>query len=144
VKIKNIAVFLDDEYEVRNIADGVISINNLELAQSHILLPTFQLVDDDMIVEVQIKQQQYASGVQPMVYVCIPVERFLNGKSLVGKASSISDEWILELSSDSSGFIKKLLFIFGMCSKRHQRDIVEILGLLVENQKNSVDSLKRG
>ena len=54
-----------------------ITINGINFEETSIKLPTLFMIEtlDETQIEVSIQKQQYASGVQPMVYFCIPLKR---------------------------------------------------------------------
>jgi len=53
---------------------------------------------DETQIEVSIQKQQYASGVQPMVYFCIPLRAFKNSLDLLGKSSVSGDNLYMLLT----------------------------------------------
>jgi len=87
---------------------------------------------DKTQIEISIQKQQYASGTQPMVYFCIPLTSFENGKTLYGKPSTNEDNLIYIISENNIDVLFDLLKIFAMCSKRHNFDIKEILTILLK------------
>ena len=46
---------------------------------------------DGTQIEIHIKQQQNASGTQPMVYFCIPISSFNDYKKILGRSSTKAD-----------------------------------------------------
>jgi len=108
------------------------SINNVEFKKTSTNLPTYYYFnrDDGTIIEVSIKQQQYASGTQPMVYFCIPIFSFLDGQDMIGKTSFNKESLSYVIGTDNSLSISNLIKIFGMASKKHHYDILSILDLI--------------
>ena len=87
---------------------------------------------DETQIEVSIQKQQYASGVQPMVYFCIPLKAFKNSSDLRGKSSVSGDKLVYVISKTNFLNIVCMMKIFGMASKRHNHDIVQILETLLK------------
>jgi len=111
-----------------------ITINGINFEETSIKLPTLFMIEtlDETQIEVSIQKQQYASGVQPMVYFCIPFKAFKNSSDLQGKSSVSGDELVYVISKTNVLNLVCMMKVFGMASKRHNHDIVEILKILLE------------
>lgn len=108
-----------------------IILNNITFQETSIKLPTFfYFCSDGTQIEISIQKQQYATGVQPMIYFCIPFKCFKNANDLKNRSSVIGDELIYEINDENKENLILLFKIFGMASKRHKHDILEILKLL--------------
>lgn len=131
-EIKNYSEFIDDKnIDIEH--NKKISINNISFDEVSIKLPTLFMVEtlDGTQIEISKKQQQYASGVQPMVYFCIPLKSFGNFNKFIGKCSNKGDYLIYEINKNNSQVLFDLIKIFAMCSKRHNYDVIEILNLIL-------------
>lgn len=111
-----------------------LRINGINFEETSIKLPTLFMVEtlDETQIEVSIQKQQYASGVQPMVYFCIPVKSFKNSADLLGKSSVPGDKLIYVVGQSNVQNVLNLMRIFGMASKRHNYDIIQIIQTLLE------------
>lgn len=87
---------------------------------------------DGSQIEIHVKQQQYASGVQPMVYFCVPITSFLGYENLIGRTSTSSEKLIYKITEKNIGVLLDLVKIFAMCSVRHNTDIKKILAVLLQ------------
>lgn len=112
-----------------------ININGINYEETSIKLPTLFMVEteDKTQIEVSIQKQQYASGVQPMIYFCIPFYSFYNFKDFKEKSSKKDEKLIYIIDKSNIKNLETIIKVFGMSSKRHQYDIVEILGVLLKN-----------
>lgn len=109
-----------------------IQMNGLKFEETSIKLPTlFMITFDKTHIEVSIEKQQYASGIQPMVYFCIPFASFRNFEELLGKSSTSSHKLIYAINTDNVKNIILLMKVFGMASKRHNQDIIRILKIFI-------------
>ena len=134
-EIENYKEFIDAEpIQVENNPIS-ISLNNIDLKKTIISLPTFYFFNssDGATIEVSIKQQQYASGTQPMIYYCIPILAFRDGQEIIGKTSKEKPSllYVINNKDNVQNFIN-LMKIFGMASERHNHDTVEILKLIIK------------
>lgn len=111
-----------------------ITINGINFEETSIKLPTLFMIEtlDETQIEVSIQKQQYASGVQPMVYFCVPLKAFKNSSVLNGKSSVSGDKLEYIISKTNVLNLLCMMKVFGMASKRHNHDIVEILKTLLE------------
>ena len=111
-----------------------LTINGMNFEETSIKLPTLFMVEtlDGTQIEVSIEKQQYASGVQPMVYFCIPLKAFKNSSDLYGKSSVSGDKLIYVISKANVLNLVSMMKVFGMASKRHNHDVVKILETLLE------------
>jgi hypothetical protein len=113
-----------------------VKINNFSFKETITSLPTFFYYPktDGTQIEVSIQKQQYATGVQPMVYYSIPITSFSNGEELFGKTyKDVKNNFELVYRIDKSNvsnFID-LIKIFGMCSPAHNFDVLQILNLIL-------------
>lgn len=130
-EIKNYNTFLDTEFISLSPPEDFF-INDIEFKKTRINLPTYYFLNspDGAIIEVSIKQQQYASGTQPMVYFCVPIISFYDGKEIIGKTSSEKETLCYIVGPDNKQNIFNLIRIFGMASQKHHDDILNILNLL--------------
>lgn len=123
--------FIDD----RKIAvehHSKVIINGIAFEEMSIKLPTLFMIEtaDNTQIEVSIQKQQYASGVQPMLYFCIPLKSFQNYKDIYGRPSESGDELVYIIDSKNADILFQMVKIFAMCSKRHNQDITNIIKLL--------------
>lgn len=133
IEIESYSDFVDEKkIEVEH--DKKIKLNGISFEETSIKLPTLFMIEtkDKTQIEISIQKQQYASGVQPMVYFCIPIISFENGKDLFGKPSTSDDSLIYTFTKENVGVLFDLLKIFAMCSKRHNFDVKEILKVLLK------------
>ena len=127
--IENIKGFLQEIYSIEVSKENTIVINDEDFYKSTITLPTFNKINpnSNITIQVSIEKQQYATGVQPMLYVNIPISDFENADKLIGNTSKNEKYGILRIDKERKNLIKDIFVCFGMCSKSHQHDILEIL-----------------
>ena len=108
-------------------------LNGMPYKETCIRLPTFIMdqTPDGTQIEVAIKQQQYASGVQPMIYFCIPLTSFINSSKLSGRSSASGDELVYVIDKSNAENLSNLMRVFGMASERHKHDIVKIIKVIL-------------
>lgn len=108
-------------------------LNDIQFEGTNIKLPTLFIENSDKtLIEVSIQKQQYATGIQPMIYFCIPLESFKNYKHFIGKSSRPHDILKYVINGSNVSNIIHLMKVFGMASKRHNYDVSKILEFLLD------------
>jgi hypothetical protein len=119
--------FFDDKEIVLETTSAVL-INGLPFKETAIKLPTlFMPQTDGTNIEISIQKQQYASGVQPMIYFNIPFKSFANWKDLDGKKSVKGNNVKYLIKKDNVEIVLNMYRVFGMASSRHKFDVEQIL-----------------
>lgn len=132
-EIENYSSFISDK-KISVEHNANIIINNIHFEETSIKLPTFFMLDtsDGTQIEVSIEKQQYASGVQPMLYFCIPFGVFVNHDELNNKSSKPGDTLVYTIGASNKNVLLDMFKIFAMCSPRHKFDIAEIIKILLK------------
>jgi hypothetical protein len=132
-EIRNYNSFIDEK-AITVEHHSRLSLNGIKFEETSIKLPTLFMIEtpDDTQIEVSIQKQQYATGVQPMVYFCIPLKAFNNSAKLKGKSSTSGDKLEYVINKTNVLNLICLMKVFGMASKRHNHDVAEILKILLE------------
>jgi len=132
-EITNYREFIDNK-KIAVEYDSKIIINGIPFKETSIKLPTLFMVEttDGTQIEISIQKQQYATGVQPMVYFCIPIKSFHNYNAILGKPSKSGDELIYIINNKNARVLFDMIKIFAMCSQRHNFDIAEIIKILIK------------
>jgi hypothetical protein len=127
----------EDSFTIKTSIKENIDISGFNFYQHNIILPTFSDFADDrsISIEISIKQQQYASGTQPMVYLVIPINNFKNGNEMLGLTSNEIDKAIFSINYENKQLVLNLFKYFGICSVRHKSDVITILDLIIEKFK---------
>lgn len=86
----------------------------------------------DVLVEIIIKEKQRAVGVQPMLYVCFPITELesKDNTTLLGRVANTKECGILSLDARHRTFVLECCKIFGILSKNHRYDMLEILKII--------------
>lgn len=134
-QITNINNYIHDLYPIELKKENIINLNKKSFYKSYIALPTFNLLDksSQIVIQISKEKQQNASSIQPMLYINIPVLEFNNKDKLIGNTSEEEKYGILKIDKNKVELIKNIFICFGMCSKSHHHDVLEILKLIREN-----------
>ena len=125
----------NDEFSISIEKTSKENHNGILYTRGDIVLPSFfyKSENGNSIIEVAIKQQMYATGVQPMVYISIPITEFEQYEESLGKTSREVDFFTFNITKKNADLILNAFKIFGMCSFAHKHDAISILNLLIAN-----------
>lgn len=130
-EVKENDFFFDEKYKISVHKEGEVQLEGIDFYQTYIKLPTFVYEFKGLITEVSIQKQQYAAGVQPMVYMSLPIIHLDNTDNLLGIKADGDSRFILTIDNINKKYFLDMFKIFSMCSKAHQHDVIEILELLI-------------
>lgn len=131
--------FFEVKYAIAKNKEGTEDFGGVRFKKQHVKLPTFIYGKEDgkPYVEISIQKQQNASGVQPMLYVCIPIKNFKDGTNYIGQKSGTLDNLgVFVIDEKNKDFVLKLFKIFSLCSENHKKDILEILKIIKKKIKD--------
>jgi len=122
----------DESFQIENSKSVIFPIEGFLFHKHDTVLPTFSYYDNPrgLSIEISIQKQQYASGVQPMVYLSIPIQNFENCNRILGKTSKNINSASLIVDKTNASVFLNLFVFFGMCSWKHKHDVLSILRLL--------------
>ncbi len=108
-------------------------ILDIEFCHSEVKYPLLvhKFNNSDILIEIIIKEKQRAVGIQPMLYVCFPITDLQTKDSLLGRVAESKEYGLLVLDSSKKIFLLEIFKIFGILSKNHRHDILEILKIII-------------
>ena len=123
----------EETYQIETDIKDTVTLADFTFHRQDIILPTFSDYAEDrgLSIEISIQKQMYASGVQPMVYLTIPIKNFDNYNEMIGKNSDEIHEAILNINKDNLSVIVKLFQYFGICSWKHKHDVLSIIRAII-------------
>lgn len=113
-------------------------INNIDFYEMKVAYPLIvhKFGKYDIYSEVMNREKQRGVGVQPMLYVCIPITELSFDKEPLGRTLEPKEcsKWIIK--KDEAKVSLELFKIFGMLSKKHQHDVLAIMRMLFKALQN--------
>ena len=84
----------------------------------------------DIYAEVMNREKQSAVGVQPMLYVCIPMTALRMKPNPIGRSLNVKEcgEWVI--GAPEAKVALDLFRLFGLLSEKHKFDVLAILKML--------------
>lgn len=91
----------------------------------------------DLISEIIIREKQRAVGIQPMLYFCFPVTNLSCKTPLIGRTANQNECAAFVIDGGSANDYLRMLEIFGILSRSHNHDVLEILNILESTLLNN-------
>lgn len=107
-------------------------INEMDFYEMKVVYPLIvhKFGKYDIYAEVMNREKQRGVGVQPMLYVCIPITELAFVKEPIGRTLEAKEcgKWII--GEGEAKLALELFKIFGMLSKKHKHDVLAIMEML--------------
>lgn len=87
-------------------------------------------------MEIVVKEKQKAIGIQPMLYLCLPLKLMEEFSELEGKTVNSKQKASYLVHKSNFKFIIETIRIFAILSKKHHRDILNILRAVLNWKEN--------
>jgi len=81
----------------------------------------------EIITEIKITEKQRAVGIQPMLYLCFPIAELRASINMIGRVASTKEVAYFDITKDNIRVFVETLKIFGILSKNHKHDVLEII-----------------
>lgn len=130
--IENNDIFIENTQEIQRtnfIKENLAGIEFLKSKVSYPLL-VHQFQNKDILCEIIIREKQRAVGVMPMLYFCVPMSALYdkNGiQSFIGREVKSKEVGYLYIDKNNISIFIQMFKIFGILSKNHKHDCLEIL-----------------
>lgn len=136
-EIQNNKDFIENREKITRSNFTKETMNNLTFLKSNVSYPLliYQFSNKDLLCEIIIREKQYAVGIMPMLYFCVALSSLKdsNNQSFVGRYIKSKENGYLEINKQNIEIFIQMFRIFGMLSKTHQYDCLQILNYLIEN-----------
>ena len=136
LKIENNNIFIDEKEKITREHFISEKIGEIEFLKSRVSYPllVYKFESKDMLCEIIVREKQRAVGTMPMLYFCIPIANLQDEKgkfSFVGRQIQSKENGYLQINSLNIVVFVKMFQIFGLLSKTHKHDCLEILNYIL-------------
>lgn len=102
---------------------------NFEFMELKYPLLVHKFDEYEVVTEILIKEKQKAVGIQPMLYVCIPMKyvHAMSREDVFGRMAKEKEMVSWEIGSAEARFALEVMKLFGLLSVAHQKDVLVIL-----------------
>lgn len=138
-KIANNEIFVDEKEKITREHFIAEKIGEIEFLKSRVAYPLLvhKFESNDMICEIVVREKQYAVGTMPMLYFCLSLGSLQdsNGKfSFIGREIKSKENGYLQIDASNIQIFVKMFQIFGLLSKTHKHDCLEILDYILKDK----------
>lgn len=135
--ITNVNEFLNQKFQIKMSKPNDYYFDGVYFQETTISLPTFKNIKENnekiIHAEISLEKQQYATGVQPMLYLIIPMTTFDNWTEINNNTSKETPYGILTIDHKNKNCFLILLKLFALCSLNHKHDVLEIMKIISKN-----------
>lgn len=130
--------FLTDDLEIYRSHPKPYSFKQWTFLKCTITYPLLIYEVQDLLIKVEIvvKEKQKAVGIQPMLYLCLPLKLMEEFTQLENKLVSSKQKASYLVDKNNFHFIIETMRIFALLSKKHHRDVVNILITILNWEEN--------
>lgn len=139
-RIESYYEFIDEKEHICMTPFAYESINGVDFSKSNVSYPLliYKFENGETICEIIVREKQNAVGTMPMLYFCLPLsilqDKFGNF-SFLGRKIESKEGGFLKINSSNMEIFIKMFEIFGLLSRAHQHDCLEILNYILKDAK---------
>jgi R.Pab1 restriction endonuclease len=128
-EIKTPTKFLTDDLEIYRTHPKEYKFNKFTFLKSTISYPLLIYEISGLLIKIEIivKEKQKAIGIQPMLFLCIPMKLMEDFKELENEVVKAKQKTNYLVDKNNFQFIIETIKIFAILSEKHHQDIVNIL-----------------
>nr|WP_231624397.1 R.Pab1 family restriction endonuclease [Helicobacter pylori] len=89
--------------------------------------------NDNQLSEIVIREQQYGSKTQAMLYFCFSILELKTATPLLNRTAMLKEHALLTIHKTNALVFLEMLKIFGLLSQAHHNDVLKILEKILEN-----------
>lgn len=140
-EVQNENQFIEDEWEVCRTQPKEYKFGKWNFLLSTIKHPLLIYEVSGLIlkIEIIIKEKQKVLGSQPMLYLCIPVKLVEEYPEIENELAKIKQAVSYLITKNNFQMIIETIKIFSILSKKHQKDVVNILRTILDIEKLNSD-----
>ncbi len=83
--------------------------------------------NDNQLSEMVIREQQYGSKTQAMLYFCFSILELKTATPLLNRTATLKEHAILVINQNNASIFLEMFKIFGLLSQAHHNDVLKIL-----------------
>ncbi|WP_024950305.1 R.Pab1 family restriction endonuclease, partial [Helicobacter pylori] len=106
----------------------------MDFELSHISYPLLiHSFNDNQLSEIVIREQQYGSKTQAMLYFCFSILELKTATPLLNRTATLKEHALLIIHKTNAPMFLEMFKIFGLLSQAHHNDVLKILEKILQN-----------
>ncbi|GAA8299117.1 hypothetical protein HpDR21_11470 [Helicobacter pylori] len=126
--------FIEDSFMITRERFRLHQFGGMDFELSRISYPLLiHFFNDNQLSEIVIREQQYGSKTQAMLYFCFSILELKTATPLLNRTAALKEHALLTIHKTNALVFLEMLKIFGLLSQAHHNDVLKILEKILEN-----------
>ncbi|WQU84361.1 R.Pab1 family restriction endonuclease [Helicobacter pylori] len=126
--------FIEDSFTITRERFRSHQFGGMDFELSRISYPLLiHSFNDNQLSEIVIREQQYGSKTQAMLYFCFSILELKTATPLLNRTAALKEHALLTIHKTNALMFLEMLKIFGLLSQAHHNDVLKILEKILEN-----------
>nr|WP_281496439.1 R.Pab1 family restriction endonuclease [Helicobacter pylori] len=126
--------FIEDNFMITRERFRSHQFGDMDFELSRISYPLLiHSFNDNQLSEIVIREQQYGSKTQAMLYFCFSILELKTATPLLNRTAALKEQALLTINKTNALMFLEMLKIFGLLSQAHHNDVLKILEKILQN-----------
>ncbi|PUD85357.1 restriction endonuclease [Helicobacter pylori] len=126
--------FIEDNFTITRERFRLHQFGGMGFELSRISYPLLiHSFNDNQLSEIVIREQQYGSKTQAMLYFCFSILELKTATPLLNRTATLKEHAFLTIHKTNAPMFLEMLKIFGLLSQAHHNDVLKILEKILQN-----------
>ncbi|MFP6250791.1 R.Pab1 family restriction endonuclease [Helicobacter pylori] len=126
--------FIEDNFTITRERFRLHQFGGMDFELSRISYPLLiHSFNDNQLSEIVIREQQYGSKTQAMLYFCFSILELKTATPLLNRTAALKEHALLTIHKTNALMFLEMLKIFGLLSQAHHNDVLKILEKILQN-----------
>ncbi len=126
--------FIEDNFTITRERFRSHQFGGMDFELSRISYPLLiHSFNDNELSEIVIREQQYGSKTQAMLYFCFSILELKTATPLLNRTAALKEHALLTIHKTNALMFLEMLKIFGLLSQAHHSDVLKILEKILQN-----------
>ncbi|GAA7862954.1 R.Pab1 family restriction endonuclease [Helicobacter pylori] len=126
--------FIEDSFMITRERFRSHQFGGMDFELSRISYPLLiHSFNDNQLSEIVIREQQYGSKTQAMLYFCFSILELKTATPLLNRTAALKEQALLTIHKTNALMFLETLKIFGLLSQAHHSDVLKILEKILQN-----------
>lgn len=126
--------FIEDNFTITRERFRLHQFGGMDFELSRISYPLLiRSFNDNQLSEIVIREQQYGSKTQAILYFCFSILELKTATPLLNRTAALKEHALLTIHKTNALMFLEMLKIFGLLSQAHHNDVLKILEKILQN-----------
>ncbi len=126
--------FIEDNFTITRERFRLHQFGGMDFELSRISYPLLiRSFNDNQLSEIVIREQQYGSKTQAILYFCFSILELKTATPLLNRTAALKEHALLIIHKTNALMFLEMLKIFGLLSQAHHNDVLKILEKILQN-----------